>query len=111
MAIKQPYSRLFVLVLLVVVFAIGCYCTSIGDTPSTNEELKVKTKQAQDKATETAKEAQEASETWAEWAKEKFSEGLGLKHDEAEETPRKASDMASDTAKKTKDKVQEVTSG
>lgn len=141
MATKQPYCRLFVLVLVLVVFAIGCSCTSVGHTVSTNEEgcdyeeLKVKAKEAQDKAAEKAKEAQdiaaekakeaqdraaekakeakEASETWAEWAKEKISEGLGLKHDDHDikDTAKKASDMASGTAKKTKDKVQEVASG
>ena len=130
MATKQPYCRLFVLVLVLVVFAIGCSCTSVGHTVSTNEEgcdyeeLKVKAKEAQDKAVEKAKEAQdiaaekakeakEASETWAEWAKEKISEGLGFKHDDHDikDTAKKASDMASGTAKKTTDKVQEVASG
>lgn len=141
MATKQPYCRLFVLVLFLVVFAIGCFCTSVGHTVSTNEEgrdykeLKVKAKEvqdkaaekveeakdiaaekakdAQDRAAEKAKEAKEASETWAEWAKEKISEGLGLKHDDHDikDTAKKASDMASDTAKKTEDKVQEVASG
>lgn len=140
MATKQPYCRLFVLVLFLVVFAIGCFCTSVGHTVSTNEEgrdykeLKLKAKEvqdkaaekveeakdiaaakakdAQDRATEKAKEAKEASETWAEWAKEKISEGLGLKHDDHDiNSAKKASDMASDTAKKTEDKVQEVASG
>ena len=61
MATKQPYCRLFVLVLVLVVFAIGCSCTSVGHTVSTNEEgcdyeeLKVKAKEAQDKAAEKAK--------------------------------------------------------
>ncbi|MBO8631285.1 hypothetical protein INO08_16410, partial [Staphylococcus aureus] len=44
---------------------------------------------------------------WANWAKEKITEGLGIKHED-DSAAKKASDAASDTLKKTKKGAQEV---
>lgn len=99
---------------MVMALAISCSCTSVGHMPSSKdegedfEELKGKTEKAKDKAAETGKEPKETSESWAGWAQEKISEGLGLK---AEETAKKASDSATETAKKTKDKAEDTASG
>lgn len=96
---------------------VGCRASSVDHMPSTDDEgreykdFKAKTQEAQHKASDAAKVAKEASESWTGWAKEKISEGLGLKQDEAIETATKASDDAAATAKKTKDKIQEVVSG
>ena len=91
MATKQPYCRLFVLVLVLVVFAIGCSCTSVGHTVSTNEEgcdyeeLKVKAKEAQDKAAEKAKEAQDIAAEKAKEAQDRAAE-MAKEAKEASET-------------------------
>lgn len=45
------------------------------------------------------------SESWAGWAKEKISEGLGLKAEEAKDAAMHGSDATIDAAKNTKDKV------
>ncbi|KAL6990196.1 hypothetical protein U1Q18_015944 [Sarracenia purpurea var. burkii] len=62
---------------------------------------------------EKAENLKEGSESWAEWVKEKLSEGLRVKTDEAKETYAKQASPhheASDAAKQTKDKVQDVAS-
>ncbi|KAL7210735.1 hypothetical protein ACSBR1_032146 [Camellia fascicularis] len=43
------------------------------------EKGKVIKDKAEEKAAETGREAKEASESWAEWAKEKITQGLGFK--------------------------------
>lgn len=96
MASKQP-SRLFVMVLVMLVVLLAI--SSVGHMESTNgggrehEEVKDTAKHVEYKATETPQETKEASESWAEWAKEKLSEGLGLKQDDhdSKETAREAS--------------------
>jgi hypothetical protein len=78
-----------VLVMLVVLLAIS----SVGHMESTNEggreyeEVKDTAKHVEDKAEGTAQETKEASESWAEWAKEKLSEGLRLKQDDDSKEP------------------------
>lgn len=109
MASKLP-SGLFVMVVVVLLAISIAGHVQSTDEGREHEEVKDKTKHVQDKAAETAQESKEASESWAEWAKEKFSEGLGLKHDDDEYSNETDRD-ASDTAKKTKGKVQEAASG
>lgn len=75
------------------------------------EEVKAKTVHAGEKATETGKEAKEGSESWAEWAKDKISEGLGIGTEKAKDTAKQTSDMAMDAAKKTKERVTETATG
>lgn len=100
------------------VLAPGCGSSGVGHMPSTKEEgedfeeFKVKTEQAGEKAADARKEAKESSESWTEWAKEKLSEGLGLKQDETKESATKrASDETTDAAKTAKDKVHDMASG
>ena len=102
-----------------VIIATTCGAASVGHKPSTNEEsrdyerMKDKTQQTQNKAEETAKEAKEASESWTEWAKEKITEGLGFKDtaNDAKDKANQASETVSGTAKRSKDNIQEVSSG
>lgn len=96
-----------ILLVLEISFAGGSVHSTSDQEGRDYEEAKSKAKHAQDKVEETAQETREASESWAEWAKEK----IGLKQDESKETAKKASDMASDAAKKTRDKVEEAASG
>ncbi|GLU05179.1 hypothetical protein SLE2022_222920 [Rubroshorea leprosula] len=138
MASKQT-SWAFILVLVIMtVLAVDVSSTSIGHTPSRKvedfefSEAKEKTERAKDKAWETGKETKEATESWTEWAKEKISEGLGLKHDDVlkdvakktygsaattaksasdstTQTAKKASDSGADTTSKTKDVIKDAT--
>ncbi|KAK4782980.1 hypothetical protein SAY86_007354 [Trapa natans] len=97
MALKQPFWLLLTAAALV--FAATC----AGNTPLKKEEggefeeLKVGPAQAGEKAAEE-------SESWTGWAKEKLSEGLGLKHSSGhEQSSRRASGEAGDAAKTAKD--------
>ncbi|KAE8077139.1 hypothetical protein FH972_015733 [Carpinus fangiana] len=109
---SKPPSRLFAMVLVMLV-ALSLAISSVGhDVHSTNEgreyeEVKDKAKRAQDKAAETAQENKEASESWAEWAKEKLSEGFGLRHDD-DDGSKGATREASGTGQYSADKVKEV---
>lgn len=113
MASKQPFKVLFVLGVVAVMLATLCRGSGVGHTSSSDEVFKVKTRQPQDEAAEKERGGRESSdsESWAEWAKEKISGGLGLKQDDDDENNKKASDAAYDTAKNTKDKVQDTASG
>lgn len=93
-------------VLLMMNRAPSCSCIEEGS----GHEAKGKPQEA-NKAAEAAEESKGASESWAEWAKEKISGGLGLVGEEAKEAAKKASDSAAETAKKTKEKVQGIVSG
>ncbi|KAM0997641.1 hypothetical protein ACFX2I_007485 [Malus domestica] len=76
MGAKQSYKLLLVIaVAVVVMLATVCRGSSVGHTPSANEE----TDDA--RAAEKAREGKEGSESWTEWAKEKITGGLGLKQD------------------------------
>ena len=111
-------------VLLLSAASVSVRCTSVDHMPSTEEdvtdyaelksktqqakdELKCKTQQAADEASKSkteqavdtashaGKEAKYSTESWAEWAKEKISEGLGFKQDEPSDGTRTSS--ATDT--------------
>ncbi|KAE8730984.1 Late embryoproteinsis abundant protein D-29 [Hibiscus syriacus] len=114
-------------------------CTSVGHTPSTDDdakdysrlkanteeatdeinrqtqqakdELKSRTQKATDTASDVRKEAKESTESWTGWAKDKISEGLGFKQDDAMDSIKRTSDSAADTATKAKDKFNDITSG
>ena len=61
-----------------------------------------------------AEEKDQTGETWTEWAKEKITGGLGLKSERQEDDEggvKKVTDFTSDSAKKAKDKIQNVASG
>lgn len=82
--------------LAVVMLVVFVVVSSVESTKDGSQELRKK-----------AEEGKEEAESWREWAKEKISEGLGLKPDE----PSVTSDAAARAAKSTKDKVQDFTSG
>lgn len=82
----------------------------MGHMPSTEEEAR-DYQEMKSKITAKDEGGDQSSETWTEWAKDKISGGLGLKHDRQEDGVKKASDLTSDAAKKTKDKIQNVASG
>lgn len=105
------------MLIFVEVAVLGEATSAVGDGSSSGhdpkyEEARVKTQQAAgEKAAETGKEAKEGSESWAEWAKDKISEGLGLGTEKAKDTAKQASNAAMDAAKKTKEKVTDTASG
>lgn len=92
---------------------IATTCWASSEESRDYDKVKEGTRQTENKAAETAEEAKEASESWAEWAKEKITEGLGFQDTatDAEDKAKKASETASDTAKGSKDNIQEVSSG
>lgn len=100
-------NQVFALVLVVVVLG-GAAATDCDDKFDVS---KVKSKNAGDKKAENAKEAKDSSESWTDWAKEKISEGLGLKAEEAKDTAERISDASIDAAKRSKDKVTETAKG
>lgn len=74
--------RDLVILLLVVAVAVAIVGSSgnvVEDECVKEEKGKVIKDKAEEKAAETGREAKEASESWAEWAKEKITEGLGFK--------------------------------
>ncbi|KAM1078435.1 hypothetical protein ACFX13_004469 [Malus domestica] len=118
MGAKQSYKLLLVIaVAVVVMLATVCRGSSVGHTPSANEEVldefvefKDQSRQTDDaRAAEKAREGKEGSESWTEWAKEKITGGLGLKQDNEnflkqddenflKDSSKKASDATYDTA-------------
>ncbi|KAM1438482.1 hypothetical protein ACFXTO_012466 [Malus domestica] len=110
MGAKQSYKLLLVIaVAVVVMLATVCRGSSVGHTPSANEEVldefvefKDQSRQTDDaRAAEKAREGKEGSESWTEWAKEKITGGLGLKQDDEnflKDSSNKASDATYDTA-------------
>lgn len=96
-------------------FAISCSCSGADRSSTTTEEsqdfevatdgMKEARGKTEEKAEEDVKEAKESTESWAEWAKEKISETIGRKQDDAMEAAKRASDTASDTAKMAKDRA------
>lgn len=75
--------------------------------PSSAEEAR----DYQEMKSKTAAMEDESAETWTEWAKEKISGGLGLKNERPEDGVKKVTDFTTDTAKKAKDKIENVASG
>ncbi|XP_028119768.1 late embryogenesis abundant protein D-29-like [Camellia sinensis] len=63
----------------VAVAIVGSSGNVVEDECVKEEKGKVIKDKAEEKAAETGREAKEASESWAEWAKEKITEGLGFK--------------------------------
>ena len=68
-----------------------------------SEQFKEKTQQAKDVAVEKAKEAKEGAESWTEWAKEKLTEGLGLKQNEFDKDSTLSGKVSNAAYEKTKD--------
>ncbi|KAK1321637.1 hypothetical protein QJS10_CPA03g00310 [Acorus calamus] len=66
---------------------------------------------AKDKTTEAAKQAEEASESWADWAKDKFTEGMGFRHDNSREAANQMKDKAGDAANLAKQKFSDAVYG
>ncbi|KAE8685793.1 Late embryoproteinsis abundant protein D-29 [Hibiscus syriacus] len=104
------------------------WCTSVGHTPSTDDdakdylkmkakteeatdeidrqtqqakdELKSRTQKATDKASDIGEEAKESTESWTGWVKGKIPEGLGFKQGESAQREEEAKDKAADEAEK-----------
>uniref|UniRef100_A0A5B7B2W2 Late embryogenesis abundant protein D-29 n=1 Tax=Davidia involucrata TaxID=16924 RepID=A0A5B7B2W2_DAVIN len=71
--------------------------------------MKDKAQEAKQGATEFMEDAKEKTDSWADWAYGKFSEGFGFKQDEAKETgQRMMMDKTGDAASKATDTVNEV---
>ncbi|KAJ8620346.1 hypothetical protein MRB53_028875 [Persea americana] len=68
---SSPLLLLMVLLLLAMTCSIGvCGAVEVG----------IDVEQAKQKVEEAGKETKGGSESWANWAKEKITEGLGIKH-------------------------------
>lgn len=110
MASRKSYYIVLLVIAVAVMLANLCSGSGVVDhVPSSDEgghdfeEFKEKTQQAKDVAAEKAKEAKEGSESWTEWAKEKLSEGLGLKQNEYDKDITLSSRVSDAAYEKTKD--------
>ncbi|KAL7205544.1 hypothetical protein ACSBR2_018475 [Camellia fascicularis] len=99
--------RELVILLLVVaavaaVVVVGSSGNIVEDEYVEEGKGKVIKDKAEEKAAETGRKAKEASESWAEWTKEKITEGLGFK---AVEEAKDVTDTNTATAMHTKDEI------
>lgn len=105
MAFRFKYKTAIIAMAVMVLFlAVICNGTATKENMK-YEEAKTKATNAGNEAFEAGKEAKESTESWTGWAKDKITEGLGLKTEEAKEASRKASDATIDSAKSAKDKI------
>lgn len=92
---------------MLLTLVIGCNSSGNADhlpvTSDESEDLEVKGKaqEATEETQEAAEKAKEKSESWTGWAKGKFSETIGRKHDQV----KKASDEVADSAQKAKEEA------
>ena len=108
MALRLNLVITTMLVAAALVFLAGS-CSGTGEYKY--EEAKGRTAQFGEKAAESAKEAKEGKESWTEWAKEKITDGLGMKTEDTKETAKETDEKAAELANKSKDKILDATSG
>lgn len=104
MALRLNLVITTMLVAALLVF-LAVSCSGTGEYKY--EEARGKTAQFVENAGETAKEAKEGTESWTKWAKEKITEGLGMKTEDTKETDEKATELDD----KSQDKILDATSG
>ncbi|XP_028108742.1 uncharacterized protein LOC114307548 [Camellia sinensis] len=99
--------RELVILLLVVaaVAAVGSSGNIVEDEYVEEGKGKVIKDKAEEKAAETGRKAKEASESWAEWTKEKITEGLGFK---VTKEAKDATATATAIAMHTKDEISSI---
>ena len=100
------YGKKTVILTAVTMLLLAVICDSKATSDEIKyEDAKTKAANAGNEAVEAGKDVKEATESWTGWVKDKVSEGLGLRTEEAKDAGQKATDATLDGAKNAKDKI------